>query len=194
MSGMAVETIVVSIAIMNIEAMMAATMNAREPRADATIDYRCGGVIEMARLPGMLPDHSVAGRIDPNEAPAYCLASGGNQMMSRLVAGCFLLLMLCANVHAGDCLTDQSGKMVCGAGQCAADQYGKIFCAKAGGGAMRNQYGEVMCGVGFCAVDDNGQVKCSTQAGGGAATDSNGKVKCLGSCQDASPRFCEAAR
>jgi len=39
------------------------------------------------------------------------------------------------------------------------------------------------------------QVEAGVDAGLLASyLDSNGKVKCLGSCQDASPRFCEAAR
>jgi len=88
----------------------------------------------------------------------------------------------------------QDGDVVCGKGQCAIDQYGKVFCAKEGGGALKDQYGNVKCGLGYCAVDDMGQVQCSTQPGGSAATNSYGKVKCLGSCQGASQQFCEAGR
>jgi hypothetical protein len=37
-------------------------------------------------------------------------------------------------------------------------------------------------------------VRCSTQPGGGAAIDSNGKVKCLVACQDGTRQRCESAR
>jgi len=48
--------------------------------------------------------------------------------------------------------------------------------------------------VGYCAMDDMGRTKCSTKPGGGAAKDSNGKVKCLGGCQDAKRQYCAAAQ
>jgi hypothetical protein len=95
---------------------------------------------------------------------------------------------------AGDCVKDSYGNVVCGRGQCATDQYGKVLCAKAGGGAVRDRYGVVSCGVGMCATSDLGEVMCSTQPGGGAAMDSYGKVVCLGGCERASERRCEAAR
>jgi len=111
-----------------------------------------------------------------------------------VLMGCFVSLTVSTQIHAGDCIKNQDGNVVCGEGQCAVDQYGKVFCAKAGGGAMKDSYGDVKCGVGLCATDDLGQIKCSQKAGGGAATDSYGKVKCLGGCQSASPRLCEVAR
>jgi len=107
---------------------------------------------------------------------------------------CISLLALSLRVEAGDCVKDQYGNVVCGKGQCATDQYGKVLCAQEGGGAIRDRFGVVKCGVGSCATDDHGQVKCSTKAGGAAAMDSNGKVKCLGGCQDGSKQLCEAAR
>ena len=110
------------------------------------------------------------------------------------VFGCFLLLAAGTEVKAGDCITNQDGKVVCGEGQCAADQHGKVFCAKAGGGAMKDRDGHVKCGVGYCASDDMGQMKCSTKPGGGAETNSNGKVKCLGGCQNARAQLCAAGR
>jgi hypothetical protein len=71
------------------------------------------------------------------------------------------------------------------------DEYGKVYCAREGGGAMREQYGRVVCGIGYCAADDTGRIKCSTRPGGMALMDINGRVLCTGSCQDASPQFCE---
>jgi hypothetical protein len=56
---------------------------------------------------------------------------------------------------------------------------------------MREQYGKVVCGVGYCAADDVGRVKCSARPGGSALMDTNGKVVCAGSCQDASVQLCE---
>jgi hypothetical protein len=108
--------------------------------------------------------------------------------------GCLLMLVAATQADAGDCIKNQDGNVVCGEGQCAMDQYGKVFCAKAGGGAVRDRNGDVKCGVGFCAPDDLGQIKCSTKPGGSAATDSNGKVKCLGGCQNARPQLCGVAR
>ena len=110
------------------------------------------------------------------------------------IIGCLLLVAATAANAAGDCIKNQDGDVVCGKGQCAIDQYGKVFCAKEGGGALRDREGNVKCGIGFCATDDMGQVHCSTTPGGGAATDSYGKVKCLGTCQAASQRLCEVAR
>jgi len=52
----------------------------------------------------------------------------------------------------------------------------------------------VRCGIGNCATDDLGQVKCSTKPGGGATSDSNGKVKCLDGCADGTPELCAAQR
>ena len=115
-------------------------------------------------------------------------------MKIRFLAVCFLTLVSASQVHAGDCIKNQDGNVVCGEGQCATDQFGKVFCAKQGGGAVRDQSGDVKCGVGYCAKDDLGQVKCSTKAGGGAEADSYGKVKCLGGCQDATKQLCAVAR
>lgn len=117
-------------------------------------------------------------------------------MKNRLAIYCFIILAAAigTEANAGDCIKDQHGNVVCGEGQCAADQYGMVFCASAGGGAMRDRYGVVRCGVGYCATDDEGQVKCSSEPGGGAAVDSNGKVNCLGTCQDAMPESCVPAR
>ena len=115
-------------------------------------------------------------------------------MRTRLVLGCFVILVATTGVDAGDCLKDQYGNVVCGKGQCATDQYGKVLCAKEGGGAIRDVNGVVKCGAGRCAIDDDGRVRCSAQPGGGAAVDSYGKVKCLGACQDGPERRCERAR
>jgi len=103
---------------------------------------------------------------------------------------CCLLLGACIHAHAGDCVRDSYGNVVCGRGQCAKDQYDKVYCARAGGGATRDTYGNVLCGVGYCAKDEYGNVKCSRTPGGGAATDANGKVSCLDGCEDASPQYC----
>jgi len=115
-------------------------------------------------------------------------------MKNGLLIGCLMSLAICTHVDAADCVKNQYGDVVCGKGQCATDQYGKVLCAKEGGGAMRDQYGNVMCGVGYCAIDDQGRVHCSATQGGSAATDSFGKVKCLGGCQMASRQLCEVAR
>ena len=66
-------------------------------------------------------------------------------MKNSLFIGCLLALSAAAtHVNAaGDCLKDDTGKVVCGAGQCATDQYGKVFCAKEGGGAMKDEVGGV---------------------------------------------------
>ena len=98
-------------------------------------------------------------------------------MKRTLLVGCFLALAALSSASAADCIKNQNGDVVCGKGQCAIDQYGNV-----------------KCGLGYCAIDDMGQVQCSTQPGGSAATDSYGKVKCLGSCQAASQQFCEAGR
>jgi hypothetical protein len=120
----------------------------------------------------------------------------GKHVNNRLAVRCLLILaaLIGTEVNAGDCIKDQHGNVVCGEGQCASDQYGMVFCAKAGGGAIRDRYGVVKCGAGYCAIDDEGQVMCSSQPGGGAAVDSNGKVNCLGTCQDAMAEFCVPAR
>lgn len=118
-------------------------------------------------------------------------------MRNHLLACCLLVLTALVSPGtdaAGDCVRDQYGNVVCGRGQCATDQYGKVLCAREGGGALRDRFGEVKCGVGFCAINDLGEIMCSSQPGGGAAVDSSGKVKCLGSCQMATPRSCEAGR
>src|SRR5215471_14629638 len=115
-------------------------------------------------------------------------------MKNKFLLAAALALWLTTRVNAGDCIKDQYGTVVCGKGQCATDQDGKVLCAKEGGGAIRDRFGVVKCGVGYCATDDQGRVKCSSQPGGGAAVDSNGKVQCLGSCQDATSQFCEPAR
>ena len=115
-------------------------------------------------------------------------------MKTSLLIGCFLTLAALGHVSAADCVKNQYGDVVCGKGQCATDQYGKVFCAKEGGGALRDQYGNVKCGAGYCAIDDLGQMQCSTMPGGSAATDSYGKVKCLGACQVASQQLCEVGR
>jgi hypothetical protein len=114
--------------------------------------------------------------------------------LAFLIAGSLALASAASGVDAADCVRDSYGNTVCGKGQCAADQYGKVFCAREGGGALRDRNGTVRCGVGYCATDDLGQVKCSTKPGGGAATDSYGKVKCLDGCADGTPELCEASR
>jgi hypothetical protein len=105
-----------------------------------------------------------------------------------------VVLAFAVQVHAGDCVKDQYGNVVCGGGQCATDQYGKVLCSKEGGGAIRDRNGVVRCGVGRCAMDDLGEVHCSTQPGGGALIDNFGKVKCYGACQAGTPQQCEPAR
>ena len=116
-------------------------------------------------------------------------------MKNRFLIGCFLVFAASTQVNAaGDCIKNMDGNVVCGEGQCVTDQYGKVLCAKAGGGAMRDQYGDVKCGVGYCATDQQGHLKCSTKPGGSATTDLNGKVKCLGGCQNATAQRCAVAR
>lgn len=51
-----------------------------------------------------------------------------------------------------------------------------------------------MCGTGYCAKDYLGKVWCSVEQGGSAATDTYGKVKCLGGCEAGSSKHCEEAR
>jgi hypothetical protein len=115
-------------------------------------------------------------------------------MAARLTLAFALAAVVAFPVHAGDCIRNTNGYVVCGKGQCMMDPYGKAFCAREGGGAMREQYGTVVCGIGYCAADDTGRVRCSTRPGGGAAMNAYGKVQCAEECHDASPRFCEAAQ
>jgi hypothetical protein len=115
-------------------------------------------------------------------------------MKTSLLIVCCLTLAALSHVSAADCIKNQYGDVVCGKGQCAIDQYGKVFCAKEGGGALRDRNGDVKCGLGYCAIDDMGKIQCSTTPGGSAATDSYGKVKCLGRCQAASQQMCEVGR
>jgi hypothetical protein len=62
-----------------------------------------------------------------------------------------------------------------------------VICTEVNAGdCIKDQQGNVVCG--------EGQEKCSSQPGGGAAVDSNGKVNCLGTCQDAMSEFCVPAR
>lgn len=92
------------------------------------------------------------------------------------------------------CLANRKDEVVCGAGQCEIDSEGKVFCAGAGGGAIRGIYGAVQCGVGYCAKDYLGKVWCSTRQSGGAAIDSEGKVKCLEGCEAGSPGLCSVGQ
>jgi len=61
------------------------------------------------------------------------------------------------------------------------------------GDCIKEQHGNVVCGEGQCASDQYGMV-FSARAGGGAAVDPNGKVNCLGTCQDAISECCVPAR
>jgi len=115
-------------------------------------------------------------------------------MKTGILVCCFLALALGTRVDAADCIKNSDGNVVCGKGQCEMDQYGAVSCAKEGGGAIKDEYGNVKCGVGHCAKDDRGRIRCSTRPGGGAAMDSNGQVKCLGGCRDATQQLCEKPR
>ncbi len=115
-------------------------------------------------------------------------------MRNRLMVCCCLLLIACTPANASDCMRAPNGNVVCGKGDCAKDQYGAVHCARAGGGAMRDRYGTVMCGVGYCATNQSGDVKCSKTPAGAVDLDWYGNVRCLGGCEDASPKRCEPAR
>ena len=116
------------------------------------------------------------------------------EMRTRFVTCCLVALIAGSDVIAADCVRDSYGNVVCGKGQCAPDQYGKVFCAKEGGGAVKDRNGTVKCGVGYCAPDMSGEIICSVRPGGNALSDSSGKVQCLGGCQPATERLCEAPR
>src|SRR5262245_19389212 len=59
-----------------------------------------------------------------------------------------------------------------------------VFTFDAGAGdCIKDARGNVVCGKGQCAADQYG-----------AATDSYGKVQCLGGCEDATRQRCEAPR
>lgn len=102
-----------------------------------------------------------------------------------------LLYSISANA---DCVTNQSGNVVCGAGQCEIDQFGTVYCAEPGGGAIKDRNGNVQCGVGYCESDALGKIWCSKKSGGGAKIDSHGKVKCLGGCAAGAANLCQEAQ
>jgi hypothetical protein len=90
----------------------------------------------------------------------------------KKVIAAVVFAMLFAAQAGADCIRDQAGKVVCGEGRCRADQFGVVYCAR----------------------DYLDQVWCSKEAGGGAAVDSYGKVKCLGGCEAATAARCERAK
>ncbi len=51
--------------------------------------------------------------------------------------------------------------------------------------------GKAVCGKGRCVRDLYGKVTCSTQPAGQVRQDVNGKVTCVGSCEEASPANCQ---
>jgi hypothetical protein len=113
----------------------------------------------------------------------------------RFGAIAILIIVLAAATQVNaDCIKNQYGNVVCGKGKCETDQYGKVLCSQRDGGIMQDRYGNILCGIGACAKDYLGQIWCSKEPGGGAAIDSNGKVKCLGGCEAGNSKHCEEAR
>lgn len=112
-------------------------------------------------------------------------------MKQLLLLFAFIITVAAPLETSANCIRDQDGRVVCGGGQCERDRYGVVHCAQPGGGAMKGRYGEVLCGLGYCARNREGEVWCSRVRGGGAALDSYGEVKCLGSCHIGSEELCE---
>ena len=76
------------------------------------------------------------------------------------LAGAFFVAATQVLAQGGGCVTDQSGKVVCGQpyASCASNQRGEILCTSPGGGMMPDQYGELLCGPGYCVREQRGDV------------------------------------
>ena len=100
-------------------------------------------------------------------------------MKTRILAVCFVTFAAAVTeVNAANCINNPDGEVVCGKGPCATDQYGKVFCASEGGGAMR-AINTAMSNAAWVPAPKTISARswCSAKPGGGAATNSNGKVK-----------------
>lgn len=74
---------------------------------------------------------------------------------------------------------------------CFRDLAGKISCPPMGGELYVNLSGQAVCGKGRCVRDVFGKVTCSSQPGGQVTQDINGRVACVGSCEEASASNCQ---
>lgn len=94
--------------------------------------------------------------------------------------------------QGGGCVTDQSGKVVCGQpdASCASNQRGEILCTTPGGGMVPDQYGELLCGPGYCVRNQRGDVYCSNEPRGAAMVDQNGNAVCSGTCVRGTRQAC----
>jgi hypothetical protein len=81
-------------------------------------------------------------------------------------------------------------KSAFGQNVCSNDSLGRLFCAPPGGTAIQTATGDVVCSIGKCVADNLGYLKCSSQQGGGATTDSLGRVLCVGGCVNPSKSLC----
>ena len=54
-----------------------------------------------------------------------------------------------------------------------------------------NLSGQAVCGKGHCVRDLFGKVTCSSQPGGQVTQDVNGKIMCVGGCEEASASNCQ---
>jgi hypothetical protein len=114
--------------------------------------------------------------------------------MRKAVIICFIVALTVVNQVNADCIRNLYGKVLCGRGKCEIDQFGRVFCAQKDGGIMKDIYGNILCGVGHCAKNYMGQVWCSVEQDGSVATDSYGKVKCLGGCETGKLEICDEAQ
>ena len=68
---------------------------------------------------------------------------------------------------------------------------GTISCPPLGGDIHVNLSGQAVCGKGRCVRDVFGKVTCSSQPGGQATQDVNGRIMCVGGCEEASASYCQ---
>ena len=74
---------------------------------------------------------------------------------------------------------------------CFKELSGKISCRPIGGDIHVNLSGQAVCGKGHCVRDLFGKVTCSSQPGGQVTQDINGKIMCVGGCEEASASNCQ---
>ena len=118
-------------------------------------------------------------------ASAFSDADGENPMR-------FLLLLVLASfamIMTSHVQAQQPGPVPDG---CFRDLLsGKISCPPLGGDIIVNLSGQAVCGKGRCVRELSGKVTCSSQPGGQATQDVNGKVMCVGGCEEASASNCK---
>jgi len=73
---------------------------------------------------------------------------------------------------------------------CFRDLSGKVSCPPVGGEVHVDISGRAVCGKGRCVRNLSGKVTCSSEPAGQVAQDVNGKVTCVGRCEEASEANC----